>query len=161
MSSRLDSMDTSVFPNLESFKKMVRLLNLARRNFLENDFKNQKVTIQKSQFNQLMLIRDIIPCNLGKIMTVTGLTSAGASLFVEKMVQSQILIRKDNPKDRRNVLISLTPEGAELLRGVDDRLDDFILDFFHTCSEKDLITVGEAMKIISEVLEKGTSSKQA
>jgi DNA-binding MarR family transcriptional regulator len=94
-------------------------------------------------------------------MTVTGLTSAGASLFVEKMVQSQILIRKDNPKDRRNVLISLTPEGAELLRGVDDRLDDFILDFFHTCSEKDLITVGEAMKIISEVLEKGTSSKQA
>ena len=41
MSKRSDSIDTSVFPNLESFKKMVRLLNLARRNFLEKDFKCQ------------------------------------------------------------------------------------------------------------------------
>ncbi len=154
MSKRSDSIDTSAFPNLESFKKMVRLLNLARRNFLEKDFKCQSFSVQKSQFNQLMLIRDIVPCNLGKIMSVTGLTSAGASLFVEKMVQQHILSRQDNPQDRRNILISLTPEGAEFLRGVDDRLDDFILEFFHTCSKEDLITVSKAMEIISNVLEK-------
>ena len=67
-------------PDLEALKKMVRLLERKHREFLEKDWKEHAYEIQRSQFNQLMTVRFAMPCNLGRIMAVTGLTSAGASL---------------------------------------------------------------------------------
>ena len=153
--SPLTEQEIAVFPKFGSLKKMVRLLYEKRRLFLEQDFKKHNYKIQKSQYNQLMLIRFIMPCNLGKIMAVTGLTSAGASIFVEKMVQQNILHRQDDPNDRRNVLISLTPEGKDFLAGVDDRLDEFILGFFRVCPEEYLKVVAKAVDIISGILDTG------
>ena len=38
-----------------------------------------------------MMVRHSLPCNLAKIMQVTGMTSAGASIFVDKMVKCGIM----------------------------------------------------------------------
>ncbi len=139
-------------PDSDSLKKMVRLLELARRNFLENYWKMHSGTLAKSQFNQLMLIRFIMPCNLSRIMAVTGLTSGAASLFVEKLVQLGFLTRKDNPNDRRNVQITLTRDGQRFLRDVDNSLDEYISSYFKTCTEKELQIVAQATATIVDKL---------
>ena len=145
--------DTS--PDLESFKKMVRLLERKHREFLEQDWKEHAYEIQRSQFNQLMIVRFAMPCNLSRIMAVTGLTSAGASLFVDKLVQSGFLIRTDDPNDRRNVRISLSEKGAKFIGEVVERFNVFITGYLRTRTSEELTIISKAMDIINETIDDG------
>ncbi len=141
-------------PDIESFKRMCRLLELKRRSFLERDWQQRySRMLPRSRFNHLMLVRFVMPCNLGTIMAVTGLTSAGASLFVDKLVQQGILQREDDPADRRNVRISLSAKGQEFLSGVDDRLNDYIAEYFDTTTGPELEAIDRAMRILCDKLE--------
>lgn len=142
-------------PDLEALKKMVRLLERKHRAFLEQDWKEHAYEIQRSQFNQLMIVRFAMPCNLSRIMAVTGLTSAGASLFVDKLVQSGYLIRTDDPNDRRNVRISLSEKGAKFIGEVVDRFNAFIEGYLRTCTREELATVSQAMDIINRTIDDG------
>ena len=145
--------DTS--PDLEALKKMVRLLERKHRAFLEQDWKEHAYEIQRSQFNQLMIVRFAMPCNLGRIMAVTGLTSAGASLFVDKLVQSGYLLRTDDPNDRRNVRISLSEKGAKFISEVVDRFNAFIEGYLRTRTREELAVISQAMEIINETIDDG------
>lgn len=145
--------DTS--PDLEALKKMVRLLERKHRAFLEQDWKEHAYEIQRSQFNQLMIVRFAMPCNLSRIMAVTGLTSAGASLFVDKLVQSGYLIRTDDPNDRRNVRISLSEKGSKFISEVVDRFNTFIEGYLRTRTREELAVISNAMEIINETIDDG------
>ena len=142
-------------PDIEALKKMVRLLERKHRAFLEKDWKEHAYEIQRSQFNQLMIVRFAMPCNLSRIMAVTGLTSAGASLFVDKLVQSGYLLRTDDPNDRRNVRISLSEKGAKFIGEVVDRFNAFITGYLRTRTSEELAIVSQAMHIINETIDDG------
>ncbi len=140
-------------PDVSVFKKMVRMLELKRRQFFESDWKNCSRLIPRAQFNHLMLVRFSMPCNLGTIMSITGLTSAGASLFVDKLVNTGVLKREEDPNDRRNIVISVTEEGQQFLKEIDDRLDDFIYEYFAECSDEELKIIDSAMRIVCSKLD--------
>ena len=135
-------------PDLEVFKRCCRLLELRRRLFLAAEWKSLAGTMPRGQFFNLMLVRFILPCNLGRIMEVTGLTSAGASIFVDKLVQQGYLTRTDDPGDRRNVRIGVTPKGRELLNGVEARLNAYITAYFDTCTAEELADIGRGTSLI-------------
>ena len=135
-------------PDLEVFKRCCRLLELRRRLFLAAEWKSLAGTMPRGQFFNLMLVRFILPCNLGRIMEVTGLTSAGASIFVDKLVQQGYLTRTDDPGDRRNVRIGVTPKGRELLNSVETRLNAYITAYFDTCTEEELADIGRGTALI-------------
>ena len=140
-------------PDVSVFKKMVRMLELKRRQFFESDWKNCSRLIPRAQFNHLMLVRFSMPCNLGTIMSITGLTSAGASLFVDKLVNTGVLKREEDPNDRRNIVISVTEERQQFLKEIDDRLDDFIYEYFAECSDEELKIIDSAMRIVCSKLD--------
>ena len=142
-----------VEPDVAVFKKMVRMLELKRRQFFEDDWKNCSRIIPRAQFNHLMLVRFSMPCNLGNIMAITGLTSAGASLFVDKLVNAGVLKREEDPNDRRNIIISVTDEGQKFLQEIDDRLDDYIYKYFAECSDEELQIIDKSMRIVCSKLE--------
>ena len=149
--AKIKSVD-AVLPDIEDVRHMVRLLAWKHRVFLENDSRKHDCPIPKGQLNQLMAVRAILPCNLGRIMSVTGLTPPGASLFVNKLVKQGYLDRKDDPEDRRNVLISLTPKGESVLHDVDERLNEFVLQYLDTCSKEEWNAVVAAARIICRKL---------
>jgi DNA-binding MarR family transcriptional regulator len=140
-------------PDVAVFKKMCRMLELKRRQFFETDWKNCSRIIPRAQFNHLMLVRFSMPCNLGTIMSITGLTSAGASLFVDKLVNAGVLKREEDSNDRRNIVISVTEEGQRFLKEIDDRLDDFIYKYFAECNADELKDIDSAMRIVCSKLE--------
>ena len=146
-------MDETNQPNLEVFKRCCRMLELRRRTFLAAEWKRHAGIMPRGQFFNLMLVRFVLPCNLGKIMELTGLTSAGASLFVDKLVNQGYLTRTDDPADRRNVLIGVSEKGLELLSGVEDRLNEYIVSYFSTCSEKELDDIENGMQVIFHKLD--------
>ena len=153
MTSGGDSERLDFQPDVSIFKKMCRMLELKRRQFFESDWKNCSRIIPRAQFNHLMLVRFSMPCNLGTIMGITGLTSAGASLFVDKLVNAGVLKREEDANDRRNIVISVTEQGQQFLREIDDRLDDFIYRYFAECTEEELKVIDSSMRIVCSKLE--------
>ncbi len=135
-------------PDVEFFKRMVRLLDLKRRTYLAQNRPAFAAKISPAQFNHLMLLRFVLPCNLARIMAVTNLTSAGASLFVDKLVQTGVLTRRTDPEDRRNVIIGASPQTQAIFQQVDKGLNELIDSYFDDCTPEELDTIERAGKII-------------
>ena len=139
---------------IDVFKKMCRMLEVKRKAFLDSAWRDFYAEIlPQQQFIHLMMLRFSLPCNLARIMEVTGLSSAGASLLVNKLVNFGLLVRHDDPDDRRNVIINFTAKGAELCRSTEDRLNRFIYSFFDPCPEEELQTIEQASRTICRVLD--------
>ena len=138
---------------IEVFKKMCRMLEMKRKRFLEEDWRHYAKLIPQQQFIHLMMVRHSLPCNLARIMQMTGLTSPGASIFVDKMVKHGVFERVDDPGDRRNVIINFTPRALEMVGHLEDRLNRYIFNFFDICSEEELAALEEASRIVCRVLD--------
>ena len=134
--------------SIESFKRMVRLVDLKRRTYLAVNRPKFALRIPPTQFSHLMLLRFVLPCNLSRVMTVTGLTSAGASLFVDKLVESGVLLRQVDPSDRRGIIISAAPRTQEIFRQVDQGLNELIDGYFERCTPDELAVLERAGEII-------------
>ena len=144
---------------VEVFKKMCRMLEVKRKRFIENDWQHYAKLIPRQQFLHLMMVRHSLPCNLAKIMQVTGMTSAGASIFVDKMVKRGALERREDPEDRRNIIISFTPRAAKITERIEDRLDKYIFQFFADCDDEELATLECASRIVCRVLDSREDSE--
>ena len=138
---------------VEVFKKMCRMLEMKRKRFIENDWQHYAKLIPRQQFLHLMMVRHSLPCNLAKIMQVTGMTSAGASIFVDKMVKLGALERYEDSNDRRNIIISFTPRAEKITTRIDDRLNQYIFQFFADCSESELANLEQASRLVCRVLD--------
>lgn len=138
---------------LEVFKKMCRMLEMTRRRFLEEDWRHYSRLMPQQQFIHLMMVRHSLPCNLARIMRVTGMTSAGASIFVDKMVKNGVFERHEDASDRRSIIISFTPRAQEGIDRLDDRLNRYIMEFFNGCAEEDLEVLERASRVVCRVLD--------
>ena len=138
---------------VDVFKKMCRMLEVKRKQFLENHWKRYEKVIPRQQFLHLMMVRHSLPCNLNKIVQITGMTSAGASIFVDKMVKLGALERKEDAEDRRNIIISFTPHVGEVVERIDDRLNKYIFQFFADCNAEELAVLEQASRLVCRVLD--------
>ena len=139
---------------VEILKKMCRNLEVRRRDFLESAWKDlYSKDLPQQQFNHLMMIRFSLPCNLNRVMAATGLSSAGASILVNKLVKFGLLVRRDDPADRRNVIIGFSPKSEQMCRDIDARLNLYIAEFFRTQPESTLAAIEQASRTICRVLD--------
>lgn len=138
---------------VEVFKKMCRMLEMKRKRFIEDDWQHYAKLIPRQQFLHLMMVRHSLPCNLAKIMKITGMTSAGASIFVDKMVKSGALERQEDANDRRNIIITFTPRAEKITARIDDRLNQYIFQYFANCSEEELAVLEQASRIVCRELD--------
>ena len=137
---------------VETIKLMCRVLEFTRRKLVAEGWKRLPGNLSLAQFDRLMTIRHLLPCNLGEIMTAIGLTSAGASLFVERLVRQGILERVQDPEDRRNIRISATPQVQQLLNEVDELLSKRITEYLSSVPAEQVAGIGDATRTICEHL---------
>ena len=140
---------------IDVFKKMCRMLEVRRRAVLDAAWREYYADeLPQQQFIHLMMLRFSLPCNLARVMEVTGLSSAGASILVNKLVHFGCLLRYDDPADRRNVIINFTPKGAEMCSAVEDLLNRYIFSYFDNCEEKELQEIEDASRTICRALDR-------
>jgi len=74
------------------------------------------------QFSIMMQLHYRGACGMSKISEGYDITPAAASQLVDKLVQSGLIQRVEDPQDRRAKLLNLTDKGRELvLRGIEER----------------------------------------
>lgn len=74
------------------------------------------------QFSVLMQLHYRGACGMSKVSEGFDITPAGASQLVDKLVQSGLIQRVEDPQDRRAKLLSLTDKGRDLVQqGIEER----------------------------------------
>jgi len=67
------------------------------------------------QFRVLVVVASRAPCSLGGVAEAVGLHVSTASRTCERMVTAGLLNRTASPADRRNLELTLTPDGEALV----------------------------------------------
>jgi DNA-binding MarR family transcriptional regulator len=67
------------------------------------------------QLRVLAMVSNRGPLNLGAVATGLGVHPSNATRAVDRMVGAGLLSRSDDPTDRRNLVLELTPAGQALV----------------------------------------------
>ena len=78
-----------------------------------------------------------------------GVTSAAASQMLERLVQQGLIVRTEDPHDRRVKQITLTDEGQRVLEESISARQSWLGDLAVTFSEHEKETVIEALNILT------------
>lgn len=78
---------------------------------------DERVTLP--QLRVLVVIASRGPQNLAGVAQGLGVHSSNATRACDKLVEAGFLHRSDDPTDRRNLLLRLTPSGQELVDAMD------------------------------------------
>jgi DNA-binding MarR family transcriptional regulator len=100
------------------------------------------------QFSILMQLHYRGSCGMSEISERFNVSAAAASQLVEKLVQSELIERVEDPNDRRAKLLSLSKKGAQLVeRGIEERhlwMDNLAVNI----SAEESAVVVDALKIL-------------
>ncbi len=102
------------------------------------------------QFSILMQLRHRGVCGMSEVSEQFEITPAAASQLVDKLVQSGLVRREEDPHDRRAKSLNLTPKGKELiLRGIEERYH-WVEPLAEKLTPEQRAKVNEALIIMTE-----------
>jgi DNA-binding MarR family transcriptional regulator len=105
------------------------------------------------QFGILMQLHYRGNCGVSDIGERFDITNAAASQLIDKLVQSGLIQREEDPSDRRARLLNLTDKGRNLIqRGLEGRYR-WVDQLAGKLSAEERDTVREALKIMSQAAE--------
>ena len=106
------------------------------------------------QFGILMQLHYRGDCAVGDISERFDITNAAASQLVDKLVQSGLIQREEDPKDRRAKLLNLTDKGKELIqKGIEERYR-WVDQLAEKLTAEERAKVNEAITILTEAAKK-------
>jgi DNA-binding MarR family transcriptional regulator len=101
-------------------------------------------SIGVNQFRALVIIASRGPMHSAALAEAMGLHPSNATRACDRLVAAKLLDRRDNPADRRHLLLSLTKKGHRLVDGVMARrrtLIDAILAEMPTGDQRQLAQI--------------------
>jgi DNA-binding MarR family transcriptional regulator len=114
------------------------------------------------QFGILMQLHYRKNCGVSEIGERFDITNAAASQLVDKLVQSRLIQREEDPNDRRAKLLNLTDKGKELIQqGIEERYR-WVDQLAAKLTAEERAKVAEALQIMTQAareLETETSTQ--
>ena len=103
------------------------------------------------QFSILMQLHHKGPCGMSGISEGYEITPAATSQLVDKLVQSGLIQRVEDPNDRRAKLLSLTDKGRELiLNGIKERYR-WVDEMADKLTADERVQISEALDIMTRI----------
>lgn len=124
-----------------------------RRSMLDSIVYAKEQNLSRSQMITLIHLRQLGACSVSDIGDLIGITSAGASQLLERMVQQELVERIEDPEDRRAKLITLTGKGREMLEESMRVRRRWLEDFARKLSPEEQIQVVEVMRLLLDAIE--------
>ena len=108
----------------------------------------ENFNITVSQFHILRRIRQGVD-SVSKLAEAKHTSRPAVSRVVDVLVNKGLVARTQNPADRRNVQLSLTEEGADLMENLFSNTRDWMAEKLNVLSEDELaaiMTAGDALQ---------------
>jgi DNA-binding MarR family transcriptional regulator len=116
------------------------------RNFMNYVKKNG---YSMSQINTMFHIHRIGTCGVSDVADHLGITNAAASQLLERLVQQKMVLRTEDPDDRRNKRIILTDTGRQTVADTMHARQMWILDLESKLDQKEKDQIIAALEILT------------
>jgi DNA-binding MarR family transcriptional regulator len=105
------------------------------------------------QFSVLMQLHHRGACGMSEISERFEITPAAASQMVDKLVQNGLIVREEDPHDRRAKTLNLTDKGRELVQqGIDERFR-WVEQLSEKLTADELSQISEALDILTRAAQ--------
>ena len=102
-----------------------------------------------SQINTMFYILRHGPCGVSDVAEHLGISSAAASQLLERLVQQKMILRTEDPNDRRNKRISLTEKGKQIVADSMHARQLWIIDLESKLDQNEKDQVISALEILT------------
>lgn len=99
--------------------------------------------------------------NNGQVADALNVHISNASRICERLVQAKLLSRRDSPTDRRQVELTLTDQGAELITQVTSHRRGVFLRTMLMLSDTQRSTLAQALTDFTEAVDQNVESPHA
>jgi DNA-binding MarR family transcriptional regulator len=106
-------------------------------------------TVSLPQFRVLVVLSNFGPLRMGEVAQRLGANQSSFSRFADRMVASGLIARSASPGSRREVLVSLTEDGARIYAQVTETRRREISRVLETLSGPDLDAVRKGFEIFA------------
>jgi DNA-binding MarR family transcriptional regulator len=106
--------------------------------------------LSMAQFGILMQLHYQHQCGLSDISSRMEISSAAASQLVDKLVQSELIERTEDPQDRRAKKLKLTAKGQNLIDAGIQARSNWMDELIATLTPEESATVVKGFAILAE-----------
>ena len=136
----------------DSLGRQIYFTSQEMSNFAEKVLKPFDLTLE-----QFHLLKNM-PVDSGitqrEIGEISGKTAANMTRMLDRMEAKDLVIRRENPEDRRASLVFLTDKGRALVEEVFEGFESFSAKFVQGVSEKEQQIVRSALMKMTENIQK-------
>ena len=121
-----------------------------------HDFRRsmEETDLSFSQINVLMRLFHRVPCDVSGIGEQMNVTNAAASQAVERLVQLELVERKEDSDDRRIKRLALTEKGRALIEKSIQARSQWIEDLAFTLTEEQQGRIISTLTFLTEIARK-------
>ena len=80
-------------------------------------------------------------------------TNPTASVLVDRLVKKSLLVRQEDPSERRRTLLTITDNGAEVLEDARSKAQLMVAQVLKTQSPEQLSKINEGLAILAEAVK--------
>src|ERR1700674_3935390 len=107
--------------------------------------------ISMQQVRAMFLLRDEEEVSVGRLAELFGIGLPAASLLADRLVRAGYVERRDDPADRRRVLLSLTRPGLRLGTDLREGSHSLLRRWMSSLSAEDLAALTRGWRALAEV----------
>jgi Transcriptional regulators len=103
---------------------------------------------------KVLLILSAGPVHMSELVTRLRVKPSTTSGLVERLVEQGLASRADDPADRRQVIVSVTPAGSELMERFRELNSRQLRGLLQTLAASDLDIVWQSLRILRDATTK-------
>ncbi|WP_334323437.1 MarR family winged helix-turn-helix transcriptional regulator [Gilliamella apicola] len=136
--------------NLEKIRTCFTLLSVSNLIDIECSKRLQQFDLSESRLIILVLLQEYQELSLQEIARHLGITKASTTTLISSLVNKQLISKRNDKKDKRITLVSLTSAGTDLLTETLKQHSLWIEKITNNLSDND---VAIFKKVLSQIYE--------
>ncbi len=127
---------------IDGYRELVERLSASH----QPEFPDSSLTM--AQMRVLMLLSVVGEARMSDLAPKLGISLSTLSSLVERLVEADLAKRREDERDRRNVLVSLTPSGANVLENLQELGARQLRELLNHLDEIELRAVNDAIDLL-------------
>ncbi len=117
-----------------------------------------ELELTMAQLRTLFALSFIQPVTVGELAEWLGISAPTASHLVDKLVQAGLVVRSEDPADRRRTLVRLTLEGESLTRRLRQGNREALIPLLEQLGREDLHALDRGLAALARAAEAAASA---
>jgi len=113
------------------------------------------------QLNMLSVVRDHDGATIKKLANTLQVSAPSASAMVDRLVEIGAVTREQNPDDRREVIVSMSSEAAQVIERIEEQILERIAELLEKMGPDYARQCSDVYKRILEVIAEEKGGKRS